>query len=132
MRRAEISAKLRVFPYDPAEYWAIMGSAMVLYGFREETHDIDLGCTKKLADELEAAGFLYKIMDDGNRWFRLDEKLEVFENWLHDHVVFVDGVPVISVQGLLQMKQVLGREKDLRDIRLIQEKLEEERGEGTV
>ena len=36
--------------------WMITGSAMVLYGIREQTHDIDLGCTKQLADRLEAEG----------------------------------------------------------------------------
>ena len=42
-----------------------------------------------------------------------------FENWLFDTVDHVDGIPVISVQGLIEMKKDLGREKDLRDIALI-------------
>jgi len=119
MKKAEMIEKLKAFPYDPAEYWVITGGAMVLYGIREESSDIDLGCTAGLADRLEQEGYLYKVTDDGNRWFKLGEDIEVFENWLFDTVDHVDGIPVISVQGLIEMKKDLGREKDLRDIALI-------------
>ncbi len=119
MNKAEMIEKLKAFPDDPAEYWVITGGAMVLYGIREESSDIDLGCTAGLADRLEQEGYLYKVTDDGNRWFKLGEDIEVFENWLFDRVDHVDGIPVISVQGLIEMKKDLGREKDLRDIALI-------------
>lgn len=36
-----------------------------------------------------------------------------------------EGVPVISIQGLIWMKRALGREKDFRDIQLILEKYPE-------
>lgn len=123
MQKTDILETLRALPYDSAAYWVITGAAMVLYEFREKTHDIDLGCTAKLADELQAKGFLYRVMEDGNRWFKLNDDVEVFENWLCDTVVSVEGIPVISIPGLLAMKQALGREKDLRDVRLIQERL---------
>ena len=119
MKKAEMIEKLKAFPYDPAEYWVITGGAMVLYGIREESSDIDLGCTAGLANQLEQEGYLHKVTDDGNRWFKLGEDIEVFENWLFDTVDHVDGIPVISVQGLIEMKKDLGREKDLRDIALI-------------
>ena len=119
MKKAEMIEKLKAFPYDPAEYWVITGGAMVLYGIREESSDIDLGCTAQMADRLEQEGYLYKVTDDGNRWFKLGNDIEVFENWLFDTVDHVDGIPVISVQGLIEMKKDLGREKDLRDIALI-------------
>lgn len=119
MKKAEMIEKLKAFPYDPAEYWVITGGAMVLYGIREESSDIDLGCTAGLANRLEQEGYLYKVTDDGNRWFKLGTDIEVFENWLFDTVDHVDGIPVISVQGLIEMKKDLGREKDLRDIALI-------------
>ena len=115
MNRSDILAKLRDFPYDPGEYWVITGGAMVLYDLREETSDLDLGCTPRLADQLEAGGFLHQVTPDGNRWFKLGGDVEIFENWLFDTVTSVDGVPVISLRGLLRMKQALGREKDRRD-----------------
>ena len=123
MKKADILERLRAFPYDPKDYWVITGGAMVLYGLRERTHDVDLGCTAALADKLEAEGFLHQVMSDGNRWFKLADDLEVFENWLYDRVVSVEGVPAVSIRGLLEMKLALGREKDLRDAALIRDYL---------
>ena len=124
MKKADILAALKNFPYDRGDYRVVTGGAMVLYGLREDTHDIDLGCTSKMADRLEAEGYLHQVMPDGNRWFRLDKDTEVFENWLYGAPVMIDGIPVISLSGLLEMKQKLGREKDLRDMELIRGHME--------
>ena len=43
------------------------------------------------------------------------------EGWLNDTFDKVDGYNVISIKGLLEMKRELGREKDKRDIALIEE-----------
>ena len=120
MGRDELLRRLRGLPYDPAEYWLLAGGAMVLYGFREETGDIDLGCSSALADRLEAEGCLCRVRENGKRWFKPAADLELFEDWRAGEVCRVEGVPVISVPGLLQMKRELGREKDLRDIALIE------------
>ena len=50
----------------------------------------------------------------------LAEDVELFENWIYDTVTEVEGVPVISLEGLIAMKKTLGREKDQRDLMLIE------------
>ena len=134
MNRTDIITRLKALPYSTDDYWVITGGAMVLYGIREETHDIDLGCSPEMADRLEAEGFLYQVNPNGNRWFKIDPELEVFENWLYDTVSLLDGIPVISIPGLILMKQSLGRDKDLRDLELIREYTDHEqtcaRGRG--
>ncbi len=119
MDKQEILKCLSEFPYDRNEYWVITGGAMVLYGIREETSDIDLGCSKRLADRLEADGCLFRRTDDGKRWFKYSEKMEIFEEWLSDSTETVCGINVVSIKGLIEMKQRLGRDKDKRDIELI-------------
>ena len=117
MTRTDILERLRALDWPADEYWLVAGGAMVLYGLRAETHDLDLGCTTARADALAAAGVPYKEMEDGSgRWFSVSGDVEVFENWLMDRVELVDGVPVVSLQGLREMKLALGREKDLRDV----------------
>ena len=120
MKKEDIIARMRAFPYDKNEYWVITGGAMVLYGFREETHDIDIGCTSAMAARLEADGYLCGVSDEGKREFRIGDEIEIFEDWLFDRVDSVDGIPVISVDGLVTMKRLLGREKDKRDLVLIE------------
>ena len=121
MKKDEIIAKLSAFPYDRRAYWVVTGAAMVLYGIRDEASDIDMGCTAEMADRLEADGYLYRVKPDGTRWFKIGGDMEAFENWVYDSVVITEGVQVISLTGLREMKRKIGREKDLRDIRLIDE-----------
>ena len=112
--------RLKELAFPEAEYWVVAGAAMVLYGFRPETHDIDLGCSTRLADELERQGYPVSRYEDGTRKIAYAEDVEIFENWIEGTVEHIDGVPVVSVDGLIRMKQKLGREKDLADIALIE------------
>ncbi len=93
---------------------------MVLYGIRGTTADIDLGCTKRLADQLELAGFKTERLPDGTRRISYAPDIEIFEDWLYGQVVEVKKLPVISLNGLIEMKKALGREKDFHDICLIE------------
>ena len=119
MNKWEILNCLSEFPYDRNEYWVITGGAMVLYGMREQTTDIDLGCSKRLADQLEADGCMLRRTDDGKRWFKYGENIEIFEEWLMDSIETVCGFNVVSIKGLIKMKQELGRDKDKKDIELL-------------
>ena len=121
MNRAQLLDRLSNLPFDKKEYWLAAGGAMVLYGFKEDTRDIDLGCSTALADLLFQQGFQTTILSDGSRKIVFAEDIEIFENWLQDKVILEKGFPVVSVDGLIRMKEALGREKDIRDIELIQD-----------
>ncbi len=112
--------RLRKLPFSEKEYWVVAGGAMVLHGFRPQTRDIDLGCTALLADKLERQGYAVSYCEDGTRKILYSENIEIFENWIEDTVEIIDGVPVVSIDGLIEMKKKLGREKDLEDIALIE------------
>ena len=121
MNKQDIIKRLNSFPYNKGEYWVITGSAMVVYGIREMTHDIDMGCTSKMADQLEKDGYEPTLTESGNRKFVIGEDIEIFENWKFGTIEHIDGVPVLSLDGLIEMKISLGREKDIKDITLIKE-----------
>ena len=123
--KKQIIARLEELHLDDTKYWLITGGAMALYGLREQTSDIDLGCTSDLADLLQQEGFPVERMPDGTRKIVVAEDVEIFENWLEDRVERFEGVPVISIRGLIEMKRALGREKDFGDIQLILEKYPE-------
>ena len=125
MNKQDIINRLNSFPYDKSEYWVITGSAMVLYGIREKTHDIDMGCTSKLADKLEKDGYRPTLTESGNRKFKIGDDIEIFENWKYGSIERINDIPVLSLHGLIEMKESLGREKDYRDIALIKDFMEE-------
>ena len=70
MRKEDIVSRLKEFPYGTDGFWLTAGAALVFYGVREETDDIDMGCTAEAADRLEKDGYPYQVTPDGNRWFR--------------------------------------------------------------
>ena len=123
MTKSEIIERLQLLDYACGEYWVVAGSAMVMHGLRETTNDIDLGCTKALADVLESRGYKADMLADGTRKILVAEDVEIFEGWLFDDVVTVEGISVISLKGLLEMKKRLGRAKDTKDVELIEEAL---------
>ena len=123
MKKEDIIKRLLELNYPPSEYWLVTGGAMVLYDIKESTNDIDLGCSKFLADMLENKGYLTTLLSDGTRRISVANDVEIFEEWLFDKVEIRYGVPIISLNGLLEMKKGLGREKDIADIKLIKEVL---------
>lgn len=120
MKKADIIQRLLRLNFDKSEYWVVTGGAMVLHGIREETGDLDLGCTAKLAGELERRGCSTVRMEDGARKIVLEPDVELFENWLYDRVDRIEDIPVISLEGLIAMKKALGRAKDFLDIQKIE------------
>lgn len=132
MNRTQVLQLLKTLDFDKKDYWVLAGGAMVLYGLRAETGDLDLGCTTALADALEAKGCTTLMMQDGTRKIQYSAEIEIFENWLYDRVETIEDFPVISLSGLLTMKQGLGREKDQRDVRLIQAHMRRNAAEGNV
>ena len=112
--------RLQELDFPEEEYWVVAGGAMVLHGFQPQTRDIDLGCSSLLADKLEKQGYSVTRCEDGTRRISYSEDVEIFENWIEDKVEIVSGVPVVSVDGLIKMKRKLGREKDLKDIAIIE------------
>lgn len=118
--KQSLSQRLKELSFPEKEYWVVAGGAMVLHGLRPQTHDIDLGCSILLADKLEQQGYCVSHCEDGTRKIVYSEDIEIFENWIEGKVEIINGVPVVSVDGLIQMKKKLGRDKDLADIALIE------------
>lgn len=121
LNKEEIICLLREAAFDANEYWVTSGAAMVLHGIKDVTRDIDLGCTSRMADELENKGYCAEVLGDGSRRIVFSKAIEIFENWVEDKVILLEGLPVVSMDGMIMMKEKLGREKDLEDIRLINE-----------
>lgn len=122
MTKQDILTRLASLGLDAGEYWVVAGAAMVLYGLRERTHDIDLGCTPALADRLERQ-YAPERFPDGTRAFHIGDDVEIFENYRIGPVTAVCGVPAVTLDGLCAMKRTLEREKDLRDVALIEASL---------
>ena len=127
MKAEDIRRRLAELNLDTNEYRINAGGAMVLYGLREETHDLDIWCTKKLGDAL-AQRCDVQVLPDGTRRFVPAPDVEIFEkpdvesyeNMLPGETVFFNGIPVAPLEDVLALKRRLNREKDQRDIAVLE------------
>ncbi len=106
------------------EYWITAGAGLVIHGVKETTRDIDLGCTTHLVELFLKKGCKYIVEKDNTRIVQINDTIEILENWFVDEIVVIDGLPVGSLESIKKQKVQLGREKDIKDIRLIDDYIE--------
>ena len=119
MRRDEFINRLKAEGFDTSQYVVTAGGSLLLHGIRTETQDIDLACTAKLARELMAQGYTESVRY-GRRRIELSEDFEVYENEPLPDFVMIDGIPAMTLDEVITMKKRMAREKDLRDLELIE------------
>lgn len=112
--------------FGGGDCWLTSGAALVLYGVKKATRDIDIICTRAMAGRLEAQGVPCRRDGlDNTRIFAVNELVEVLEDWATEEVVEVEGLRTASLLSIRAQKAALGREKDLADIVLIDRFLKE-------
>ena len=129
LNRDDVLRIARGLSFMGEDCWLTSGAALVLYGVKETTRDVDVICTKELADRLQAQGVPYKMSGlDNTRVFAVSDLVEVLEDWYTEEVVELEGLRCASLLSIRGQKERLGREKDLRDIELIDRFLNESGG----
>jgi hypothetical protein len=119
LNRDDIIERVSLKYYPQNEYWITAGAGLVLHGIKNDTRDIDLGCTSRLADILIGNGAEWCVLKDGTRKIHVDEYIEAFENWYVDDIIYKDGLCVASLSSIRKQKVMLNRPKDRDDIVLI-------------
>lgn len=104
-----------------SEYWITSGAALVIHGVKENTADIDLGCTTDLWNNFLQKGFSYMIEKDNSKIMKISDSVEIIKDWFVDEIEFIDGLPIGGLESIKKQKMKLGREKDIKDIEKIDE-----------
>ena len=119
LNKEKIKDLLNELPFSQQSYWVLMGAALVMYGIKDTTHDIDLGCTDELFAHLRESGYSVVVNRMGKAKIRFSDYITIYQNWLCDSNVMIEGVPVCDLNTIIKDKQALGRGKDLADLQLI-------------
>lgn len=121
MKRNEIIDKLKKYNLNLDRYIVISGAAMVLYGIKEETPDIDISVDKDYEENLlnNYNAKLEKINSDGTKAYIINDELNFGSNYYTENKAYINGIPVQKVEDILSLKLILNREKDKKDIELI-------------
>jgi hypothetical protein len=118
LNKRNILQKLKELNLPKDQYCVMTGAALVLHGVKECTADIDIGCSDELFIELLQRGYKLQKLKSFEGII-IDDIIEVFRNWQAEKVVYIDNLPVADIDSIKKYKQELAREKDLKDIELI-------------
>ena len=118
----------------PLDQMIIIGSGILdQLGIRQST-DIDVAAGQAVLEEIARSNGWAKKLDKNQRRYlvKCDGSVEVWDGWeidgrvveydkLLDYAVEYDGVKFVSLDFLRRWKNWRGREKDMQDVRLIDE-----------
>jgi hypothetical protein len=99
------------------------GGAMIMYGLREETQDIDIDIPDSVFDSIRKRGLPEKEIRPGVYLIRYDEVIDLHRKEAFDTTKMLDGVCVSTLESILALKRMLNREKDQVDIDKIEKEL---------
>ena len=108
---------------EDKKYIVYMGGSLCVRGIRD-TNDIDLGIEAEDFERLKKRfNKLYTISVMGYGKFEINTEngtIEIFKaEDFYDKIENVDGVWCQKLDEIIKMKKYFGREKDLKDIELI-------------
>lgn len=113
----------------PYGLYAVFGSGPLAVRGLREANDIDLIVKQDLWKELIRTYTPFRGQDVSDEKIILQEGIDVFHTWpgfsnieqLIDTADYFNGIPFVQLQHVLTYKQQSLREKDKKDVLLIQE-----------
>ncbi len=115
----------------PIGQYAVVGSGVMSAHDIRLHHDVDLIVTKNLFEILKDSGWQSvpnrnSVLKNGNYEVDADYKYGEYQpdhDGLIGNAEIIEGVPFIRLSELIKFKMALGRDKDKKDIELIEQYL---------
>ncbi len=113
----------------PLGKYAIFGSAPMVVRGLKEYRDIDMVVSEDIWEELSKKGWPIKYSEFGNP-FLCYKEMEIGKDFwqpgvwnmreLINEADVIEGLPFVKLERVLEYKKMLGREKDLEDVKKIE------------
>jgi hypothetical protein len=131
-RNQELFQRVKELNLPIGEY-AIFGSGPMGIRDMREMHDVDVLVSEKVYNEyVNKSGWKIKNIYENNDYFKgLNNdilEIEMWKDWYTDWDVsklireaeIIDELPFVRLEYLIKWKKFFGREKDLKDVELIE------------
>ena len=129
MSNQELFLKIAALNLPPGKY-ALFGSAPMGIRDLRDCHDIDIIATEDLWNTFRnRPGWIARVGPWGDDYFEKEE-VELWKNWrpgawdiqkLIDAAQVIDGLPFVPLEDVLRWKKLIAREKDMKDIAVIED-----------
>ena len=120
MNKYTLIDKVQALQLPVGSYCVLAGGAMLFYGLREQTQDIDLHVNEVAFLHLQATQVLV-LLDEERRHYAIGDDIELYVTPQED-IVFTlrEGVCIQTPQAVLDLKRRLNRAKDEKDIEALE------------
>lgn len=120
MNKEEIISILKKYNFDSSQYIIISGAAMVIHGVKSTTNDIDIAVTYEYFEYLlnNYKCEFEKINPYGHKIYFIDNIINFGVDY-YTKPIYIDGLPVQTIDDIIKLKESLGRDKDKKDIKLL-------------
>lgn len=120
MNKEEIISQLKKYNFDSSQYIIISGAAMVIHGVKEKTNDIDIAVTYEYFEYLlnNYNCEFEKINAFGHKIYFIDNIINFGVDY-YTKPIYIDGLPIQTIEDITKLKESLGRDKDKKDIKLL-------------
>ncbi len=117
----------------PKDKYAIFGSGPIcIRGLREFSHDLDVIVINEVFDAMRNdERFVLRKLENTSEYLEWNG-IELYKDWqpgewdigdlIRDAEV-IEGLPFVEIEDVLKWKRISGRDKDIRDIKLIEDYL---------
>lgn len=122
MNKREIKEYLKKYKLDSSKYIVISGAAMVLQGFKETANDIDIAVDTDYYNYL-LNNYDCKLEENTTDVYYIDNVINFGKLYYDKDKIYIDNIPVQTVDNLIKLKKSFNREKDIKDLALIDKKI---------
>ena len=119
MNRQEFIDELKKLDLPVTEFVILSGGSMLMRGLRDQTHDLDLSASQKLAEMLN----LPECPKDDHGLYVPFDNVQMDTDMGRFSFDVIDGYQCESLEDILKQKREWNRPKDWQDIKVIEEYL---------
>lgn len=121
INKKDIISIINKYKLDKEQFVVISSSALVLNDVKESTNDIDISCSEEYYNYLLKN---YKCKYEktnklGENIYLIDNIINFGVSYKPKKIKIVEGIKVASLEDTLEFKKSLNRQKDRKDIDLI-------------
>ena len=125
LNKEQIITLLHQYNFDSKKYVVLSSAAMVLQNIKKSTKDIDISVTKDYYEYLlnNYSCTFEKESKFGRNVYFINNIINFGMDFYTKDYVLIEGIPVQKLEDVKKLKLFLNRDKDKKDIALIDKAL---------